>query len=47
MGAFANEGDRMVAEYFVGSPFMEARALRPNTPAGPSGSSEGESSGGQ
>lgn len=47
LGAFANEGDRIVAEYFVGSPFMEATAIRPNPTGGSSGSSEGESSGGQ
>jgi len=34
LGAFANEGDRIVAEFAVGSPFLEAQTVRARPPAG-------------
>jgi hypothetical protein len=34
LGAFSNEGDRIVAEFAVGSPFLEVQTVRARTPAG-------------
>lgn len=37
-GAFANEGDKIVAEFAVGSPILEARTIDVQGPAGGDGS---------
>jgi hypothetical protein len=37
LGAFANEGDRIVAEYAVGSPFLEATSVEVPAPGGGEG----------